>query len=118
MGRPDLQPAGGADGAGGAGHAGIRSELHWVERSVGAYLVSTNADRPESGAIWEKGRKAQTARMAVDKLAADREANQRLARNAGTLNEIIASLSPGQGVMLSAEHFRELYQKDPAGDCR
>lgn len=91
------------------------AKLHWVERSVGAYLVSTNADRPESGAIWEKGRKAQTARMAVDKLAADREAYQRMARNAGTLNEIIASLSPGQGVMLSAEHFRELYQRIPQG---
>jgi hypothetical protein len=91
------------------------AQLQWVERSIGAYLVSTNADRPESGAIWEKGRKAQTARMAVDKLAADREANQRLARNAGTLNEVIASLAPGQGVMLSAEHFRELYQRIPPG---
>jgi len=46
----------------------------------------------------------------VDKLAAEREAHQRMARNAGSLNEIIASLTPGQGVMLSRA-FRELYQK-------
>ena len=90
-------------------------KLNWVERLVGAYLVATNAERPESGAIWEKGRKAQTARMAIDKLASDREASQRMARNAGTLNEIVAALAPGQGAMLSAEHFRELYQKIPSG---
>jgi hypothetical protein len=90
-------------------------KLNWAERLVGAYLVAVNDDRPESGAIWEKGRKTQTARLAVDKLAADREAHQRMARNAGTLNEIIASLVPGQGVMLSAEHFRELYLRIPSG---
>jgi hypothetical protein len=90
-------------------------KLNWVERVVGAYLVSTNQDRPESGAIWEKGRKTQTARLTVDKLASEREAQQRMARNSGSLNEIIASLAPGQGVMLSAEHFRELYQKIAPG---
>jgi hypothetical protein len=90
-------------------------KLNWVERIVGTYLVATNDERPESGAIWEKGRKTQTARSMIDKLAAEREAHQRMARNAGSLNEIIASLTPGQGVMLSAEHFRELYQKIPPG---
>jgi hypothetical protein len=90
-------------------------QLNWVERIVGVYLTATNEERPESGAIWEKGRKTQSARVAVDKLASDREAQQRIARNAGTLHEIIASLTPGQGVMLSAEHFRELYQKIPSG---
>lgn len=90
-------------------------KLNWIERIVGAYLVAVNDDRPESGAIWEKGRKTQTARMTVDKLASDREAHQRLARNAGTLNEIASALTPGQGAMLSAEHFRELYQKIPSG---
>ena len=32
-------------------------KFDWLERGVGATLVSTNAERPESGAIWEKGRK-------------------------------------------------------------
>jgi hypothetical protein len=90
-------------------------KLNWAERIVGAYLVAVNEDRPESGAIWEKGRKNQAARMAVDKLASDREAHQRMARNAGTLNEVVSALAPGQGAMLSAEHFRELYQKIPSG---
>jgi hypothetical protein len=90
-------------------------KLDWVERVIGAYLVSTNPVRPESGAIWEKGRKAREARSAVEQLAAGRESHQRLARNAGSLNEILATVAPGQGVMLSAEHFRELYQKLPQG---
>jgi hypothetical protein len=90
-------------------------ELNWVERVTGAYLVSTNSARPESGAIWEQGRKTQTARTTIEKLATDREANQRLARNAASLSEIVSALSPGQGVMLSAEHFRELYQRLPQG---
>jgi hypothetical protein len=90
-------------------------KVHWVERVIGAYLVSTNSDRPESGAIWEKGRKTQSARSAVERLASNREAYQRMARNAGNLSEIVGSLAPGQGAMLSAEHFRELYQKIPQG---
>jgi hypothetical protein len=90
-------------------------KLAWVEQAVGTYLMATNAGRPESGTIWEKGQKTRSARSAVDKLAADRESLQRGARNAGTLNEVLAVLGPGQGVMLSAEHFRELYQKLPQG---
>lgn len=90
-------------------------KFDWLERGVGAVLVSMNAERPESGAIWEKGRKTQAARTTVERLATDREAYQRMARNAGSLNEIVGTLSPGQGVMLSAEHFRELYQKLPQG---
>jgi hypothetical protein len=90
-------------------------QLHWVERVIGAYLVSTNPDRPESGAIWEKGRKTRSARSAIERLADDRDSLQRMARNVGNLSEIVASLRPGQGAMLSAEHFRELYRKIPPG---
>jgi len=90
-------------------------KFDWLERGLGEYLVSTNAARPESGAIWEKGRKTQAARTTVERIATDREAYQRIARNAGSLNELVGTLSPGQGVMLSAEHFRELYQKLPQG---
>ena len=90
-------------------------KFDWLERAVGGYLVSTNTERPESGAIWETGRKTQAARTTVERLATDREAYQRMARNAGSLSEIVGTLSPGQGVMLSAEHFRELYQNLPQG---
>jgi hypothetical protein len=97
--------------------AGAELQLHWIEHALGSVLVATNAERPESGAIWEKGRKAQSARSTVDRMLADRDAFQRTARNAGDLNEVVASLSPGQGAMLSAEHFRELYQKIPPGSA-
>ncbi|MCU0560153.1 MAG: hypothetical protein MUD16_08155 [Desulfobacterales bacterium] len=90
-------------------------KFDWLERAAGAYLVSTNAERPESGAIWEKGRKTQIARTAIEKLATDREAFQRVARNAGSFNEVVDALAPGQGVMLSVEHFREIYRKLPEG---
>jgi hypothetical protein len=90
-------------------------QLQWVERVIGTYLVSTNSDRPESGIIWEKGRKTRSARSAVERLAGDRESLQRMARNAGNLSEIVGSLAAGQGAMLSAEHFRELYRKMPQG---
>ena len=89
--------------------------LHWAERMIGAYLVATNSDRPESGAIWEKGRKTLSARSAVERMAGDRESQQRMARNAGSLSEIVDALAPGQGAMLSSEHFRELYRKMPPG---
>jgi hypothetical protein len=90
-------------------------KFDWLERAAGDYLVSTNAGRPESGAIWEKGRKTQIARTAIEKLAADREAYQRMARNAGSFSEVVDALAPGQGVMLSVEHFREIYRKLPEG---
>lgn len=87
--------------------------LHWVESFLGAYLASTNAERPESGMIWEQGRRTRSALSVVEQMAGDREAQQRRARNAGSLGEVLAVLAPGQAVMLSAEHFRELYQKLP-----
>ncbi len=87
--------------------------LHWAEGLLGAYLASTNAERPESGMIWEQGRRTQSALSVVEHLAGDREAQQRRARNAASLGELLALLAPGQAVMLSAEHFRELYQKLP-----
>lgn len=95
--------------------AAAEAELAWVERSVGAFLAATNAARPESGTMWERGQKTRSAHSAIEKLAAERESTQRAARNAGTLNEVLGALGPGQGVMLSAEHFRDLYQKLPPG---
>lgn len=90
-------------------------KFDWLEQAAGAYLAATNAERPESGSIWEKGRRTRIARTAVEKLAADREAFQRTARNAGSLSEVVDALAPGQGVMLSVEHFREIYRKLPEG---
>jgi len=87
------------------------SELRfdWLEQALGSYLVTTNTERPESGAIWEIGHRTLTARQTLEQLVTDRQSSQREARGATTFTQIASNLPPGQGVMLSSEHFRELY---------
>jgi hypothetical protein len=87
------------------------SELRfdWLEQALGSYLVTTNTKRPESGAIWEIGHRTLTARQTLEQIVTDRQSSQREARGAATFTQIASSLPPGQGVMLSSEHFRELY---------
>ncbi len=36
----------------------LELRFDWVERALGAYLVTTNSARPESGTIWDKGKQA------------------------------------------------------------
>jgi len=83
----------------------------WLEHSIGAYLVSTNSRRPESGAIWETGRRTRTAKKTLEKIAIDRETSQREARKAESFNQIASSISPDAGVMLSSDHFRQIFLK-------
>ena len=89
----------------------VISELRfdWAEQVLGAYLVTTNAQRPESGSIWEVGHRTVTARQTLEQIITDRQSTQREARGAATFTQIASSLPPGQGVMLSSEHFRRLY---------
>lgn len=89
----------------------VISELRfdWAEQVMGAYLVTTNAQRPESGSIWEVGHRTVTARQTLEQIITDRQSTQREARGAATFTQIASSLPPGQGVMLSSEHFRRLY---------
>lgn len=92
------------------------SELRfdWMEQMMGAFLVKTNAGRPESGAIWEINRQTETAKRTLEQIVTDRQASQREARNAGSFIEISAKLAPDQGVMLSPDDFRRLYLGLPA----
>ena len=60
----------------------LEMRFDWVERILGAYLVTTNAARPESGAVWEKGHRARTAQINLEKIITDRQTSQREARNA------------------------------------
>jgi len=89
----------------------VISELRfdWAEQVLGSYLVTTNAQRPESGSIWEVGHRTVTARQTLEQLITDRQSAQREAREAGTFTQIASNLPPGQGAMLSSEHFRRLY---------
>ena len=81
----------------------------WIEQLMGAYLATTNDRRPESGAIWEVGQQARSAHQTLEKIITDRIASQREAREATGFGDLAERLQPGQGVMLSAEHFRRLY---------
>lgn len=91
----------------------LEMRFDWVERTLGAYLATTNAARPESGAIWEKGHQTRTAQITLEKIVTDRQNSQREARNAATFSQIAANLSAEQGAMLSADRFRRLYLKLP-----
>ena len=91
------------------------SELRfdWLEQAVGAYLVTTNSKRPESGAIWEIGRRTMAARQSLEQIVTDRQFSQREVRGAATFTQVVSNISPEQGVMLSSEHFRKLYLSLP-----
>ena len=87
----------------------LELRFDWLEQALGSYLVTTNTKRPESGAIWEIGHRRITARQTLEQLITDRQSSQREARGATTFTQIASNLPPRQGVMLSSEHFRELY---------
>ena len=91
----------------------LEMRFDWLEQALGSYLVTTNTKRPESGAIWEIGHRRITARQTLEQLITDRQSSQREARGANNFTQIASNLPPGQGVMLSSEHFRELYLSLP-----
>jgi len=90
----------------------------WIERMLGAYLVSSNSQRPESGAIWEKGKKARTARTTLEQIVTDRQAVQREMRNVTSIHQLAESLVPGQGVIIAPEQFRRLFLRLPQAVSR
>ena len=90
----------------------------WAEQLLGRYLITTNGARPESGAIWEVGRQARTARKTLDQIVTDRQSVQNEARGAESLSALAAGIQPGQWVMLTPGHFRKLYLKLPPAAAR
>lgn len=87
----------------------LELRFDWMERILGAYLVTTNRERPETGSIWEKSHQTRTAHQTLEKILTDRQALQREARGAETFTQIADKVTAGKGVMLSADHFRQLY---------
>jgi hypothetical protein len=87
----------------------LELRFDWMERILGVYLVTTNVERPETGSIWEKTHQTLTARQTLEQILSDRQALQREARSAETFTQIADSVTNGNGVMLSADHFRKLY---------
>lgn len=85
----------------------------WVESVVGAYLVSSNHQRPESGVVWEQGHKSDLARKRLSQYMDERSGVQREVRRAASMGQVIAGMDAERGAMISAGHFVELYQKLP-----
>jgi hypothetical protein len=93
----------------------VATELHfsWIESAVGAYLLSTNDLRPESGAIWEQGHKSESAQHALREYMDRRQDIQREVRRASSMGQAISGIEEARGAMISAAHFLELYCKLP-----
>lgn len=89
------------------------SELRfgWVEQLIGRYLLSTNSQRQEYGAVWETGNRTDRARRALEELVQVRLTSQREARGADSLNALSKTLTPEQGAMISASHFIDIYNR-------
>jgi uncharacterized membrane protein affecting hemolysin expression len=87
----------------------LEMRFDWMERILGAYLVTTNFERPETGSIWEKSHQTLVARQTLEQILTDRQALQREARGAETFAQIAENVTTEKGVMLSADHFRKLY---------
>jgi hypothetical protein len=85
----------------------------WIERLVGHYLATTNAGRPESGAIWDQGHQTASAKAALSEYMSQVQTVQREARRATSLGQVVTGIEANQGAMISAEHFLELYLKLP-----
>lgn len=85
----------------------------WLEGIVGHYLTTTNAGRPESGAIWDQGHQTDSARQALTQYSSQVQTIQREARRAASLGQVVAGIDENQGAMISADHFIELYLKLP-----
>jgi hypothetical protein len=87
--------------------------FNWLEDVVGAYLVTTNGARPESGTIWDQGRQSELARQTLNQYMDQRQDVQREVRGASSLGQVLTGLGDGRGAMISAAHFIELYLKLP-----
>lgn len=83
--------------------------LDWMERTMGAFLVSTNSRRPEIGTIWETGRQTRQARKTLDQIVSDRQASQQETREAESFAAIAATIQPDEWAMISPDQFRRLY---------
>lgn len=93
----------------------IFSELHfdWLEHLLGNYLSTTNAYRPQSGAIWEQGSQVDSAREALVEYSSQRQNSRIEAQRSTSLGQVVANIADDKGAMISADHFIELFLKLP-----
>lgn len=81
----------------------------WFEKLAGSYLVSTNALRPEIGAVWETGKQTTNAHEYLNTIASKKEDIRQNVNKAGSFSELVSSLLPGEWVTLEKQQFKSLY---------
>lgn len=91
----------------------LEFRFSWMEYLVGRYLIATNAHRPESGTVWDRGRMQKVATQTLEQMVTHKLAVQRDAQEATNLPDLIAGLSASQGTMISASQFKRLYANIP-----
>lgn len=91
--------------------AATELRFDWMERAIGNYLVTTNPYRPQSGVGWRQGLEADKARQTLAEFSSQRQNSQMEAQRASSLNKALEGIGTEKGVMISAEHFVELYLK-------
>ena len=90
----------------------------WCERVIGEYLASTNALRPEEGAIWESGRANNLGKDSVRQILSRKNDIRESAQGAESFNALIRDLRPGEWVTLEKEQFKRLYNALPGSAAR
>ncbi len=81
----------------------------WFEQIVGAYLVSTNADRPETGVVWEVGKQASSAHQYLNTIISKKETIRRNVNQSDSFSALASNLLPGEWVILETNQFKSLY---------
>ncbi|MFA5905666.1 MAG: hypothetical protein WC836_17170, partial [Desulfobacula sp.] len=81
----------------------------WFEKLVGSYLVSTNALRPETGAVWETGKQTTNAHEYLNAIVSKKEDIRQNVNKASSFSDLLPSLSPGEFVTLEKQQFKALY---------
>lgn len=93
----------------------IFTELHfdWLEHLLGNYLSTTNAYRPQSGAIWEQGNQVDSAREALVAYSSQRQNSRIEAQRSTSMGQVVGNIADDKGAMISADHFIELFLNLP-----
>ena len=85
----------------------------WFEKLVGAYLISTNDSRPQTGPIWETGRQTTNARQYLDTIISKKEKMQKNVHQAASFSQLASGILPGEWVTLEKQEFKSLYLSVP-----
>jgi hypothetical protein len=85
----------------------------WIEKIIGAYLVSTNELRPESGTVWDQDHQTALARKTLSQFTHERNGVQNEAQRATSIGQVLAGIDREQGAMISVDHFVSLYRQLP-----